>query len=359
MKSFKESEDIKKAFTLSTDFYTDYKLFEESKEKIFSKAWLYTCDSQVVKNKQDVFPLNFYHDFLNEPILFSRDENEIVHCLSNVCTHRGNVLQDKAGNRKLLSCSYHGRCFKLDGSFKSMPCFEKAENFPSKDDDLCNIPFKEWLNMFFVNLSGTNGFEKTIAPINERLDYLRLEDLVYHKDKSRDYDLNANWMLYCENYMEGFHIPFVHPSLNESLAFEEYDYELYDHCNLQLGIAKENELCFNIPKGHLDYGKKVYAYYYFLYPNMMLNFYPWGLSVNIIYPQGLEKTKISFRTYLYPSEEHLYENNGIHQTEMEDEAIVLQVQKGVKSKFYKRGRYSPSMEKAVHWFHQKIRSDFA
>lgn len=131
---------------------------------------------------------------------------------------------------------------------------------------------------------------------------------------------------------------------------------MFENCNLQLGIAKEGEPCFEIPKGHRDHGKKNYAYYFFLFPNMMFNVYPWGLSLNIIYPKGIEKTKISFRTYLFPAKEAMFENNALHQTEMEDEAIVLKVQKGIKSRFYQKGRYSPSMEKAVFWFHEKIRN---
>lgn len=354
MKKAEIKKDIKKAHTLHTDFYTDPDLFLLIKEKIFANSWLYACDATVLKNSFDVYPLNFYPEFLEEPILFSKDENDVEHCLSNVCTHRGNILIDNPSNRRVLSCGYHGRCFRHNGHFKSMPCFEKAEDFPSEADHLFQIPFGKWLNMFFVGLEAKGDFIDLIQPMVERLNFLPLEELVFHPDKSVDYPLKANWMLYCENYLEGFHIPFVHPGLNEALAFEEYDYELYEHCNLQLGIAKEGELCFDIPSGHPDHGKNVFAYYYFLYPNMMLNFYPWGLSTNIICPKGVEETLISFRTYLFPGKESLYQNNGLHQTEMEDEAIVLQVQKGIKSRFYQRGRFSPSMEKAVHWFHQKM-----
>ena len=147
-------------------------------------------------------------------MLFSRDGKGQDHCLSNVCTHRGNLLVDKAGIKRILTCSYHGRCFKSDGSFKSMPCFEDVENFPSKEDDLSQVPFGKRLNMFFVNLYPQQNFEDQISPILDRLSFLPLEDMIYDPEKSNDYELDANWMLYCENYLEGFHIPFVHPQLN-------------------------------------------------------------------------------------------------------------------------------------------------
>ena len=84
--------------------------------------------------------------------------------------------------------------------------------------------------------------------------------------------------------LEGFHIPFVHKDLNEVLDYNIYKTEVYDHCNLQIGYSEDDTDVFNLPKDHLDYGKNVAAYYYWVFPNMMFNFYPWGLSINIVKP---------------------------------------------------------------------------
>ena len=84
----------------------------------------------------------------------------------------------------------------------------------------------------------------------------------------------------------------------------------------------------------------------------MLNFYPWGLSVNIITPISVNQTKIQFKSYVW-DESKLNSGAGadLHKVELEDEKVVQQVQKGVVSRFYEYGRFSPSMEKGVHHFH--------
>ena len=87
----------------------------------------------------------------------------------------------------------------------------------------------------------------------------------------------------------------------------------------------------------------------------MINIYTWGISLNIVKPKGMEKTEIVFKTYLLPGVEKdfsIYDD--LKNTEMEDEAIVKNVQIGVKSRFYKQGRFSPTMEQGVHHFQSLI-----
>ena len=85
---------------------------------------------------------------------------------------------------------------------------------------------------------------------------------------------------YCDNYLEGFHIPFVHQDLNDTLDYGDYKTEIYDYCNLQIGYAKDDVEVFDLPEGHPDFGKKVAAYFYWIFPNMMFNFYPLSVPTN-------------------------------------------------------------------------------
>jgi len=309
-----------------------------------------------VQNAGDLYPFTLLEGVLDEPLLLSKDKQGTARCLSNVCTHRGKIIVESAGNKRMLSCGYHGRCFHLDGRYKSMPAFEAVDDFPTKADDLTNISLKEWLGMYFVSLDPQVSFEEMIAPINERVSFLPLDTMRYDAENSTDYYMDANWVLYCDNYLEGFHIPFVHPALNDALDLEEYAYEIFDYCNLQVGVGDGGEPCFDLPEGHVDYGKNIYAWYFWLYPNLMLNFYPWGLSLNVVTPLGHNRTKVSFRSYVFENSEFDTNEQRLHETEMEDEEVVLSVQKGVQSRFYKAGRFSPTMEQGVHHFHQLIQS---
>jgi choline monooxygenase len=175
--------------------------------------------------------------------------------------------------------------------------------------------------------------------------------MVFDAESSPDHFIDAHWALYCDNYLEGFHIPFVHPTLNKALAFEQYQYETFPLCNLQTGIAKASQPAFKLPASSPDAGKSVFAYYFWLFPNLMLNFYPWGLSMNVVLPLAHDKTCVRYRTYRLPNQEVERSASGIEQTELEDQKVVLSVQKGLESRYYTDGRFSPEMEPCVHHFH--------
>lgn len=290
---------------------------------------------------------------MDEPLVFTQ-KNDTFSCVSNVCTHRGKIIIEKAGKCRILRCGYHSRCFRLNGTFKSMPCFEKTENFPTEADNLTNIPFGKYLDMLFVSLNPRISFDDLFRPLKERVGWMPLDNLQFDLTTSKDYYVNANWALYCDNFLEGFHIPYVHPALNAALQTDNYDYELFPYGNLQLGIAKDGQPCFDMPKEAKDFGKQVYAYYFWVFPNMMFNFYPWGLSLNIVTPLSYNQTKISFRTYRFEGTSFDPEQNQLHITELEDEAVVESVQKGIQSRYYQAGRFSPTQEKAVHHFHRLI-----
>jgi len=186
-----------------------------------------------------------------------------------------------------------------------------------------------------------------------RLAWLPMQEFVYRPDLSKLFEVNANWALYCENYLEGFHIPFIHAALNASLNFGDYTTELYPKSCLQLGIGKESENCFDLPPDSVDYGTNVAAYYFWVYPNMMFNFYPWGLSVNIVEPISVGECRVRFLSYVW-NESKLDKGagSGLDKVEQEDEEIVENVQRGVRSRFYKHGRYSVTREQGTHHFHR-------
>lgn len=356
MNPFFVHPDISQAQTISTEIYNSPILFEMAKEKIFSTGWQWAGDASLVADPGSCHPFILLENYLDEPLLLTRDQQGTLRCLSNVCTHRGNLLVSEDCKTANIRCKYHGRLFRLDGAFKSMPEFNEVKNFPSPEDDLVKLPLFQWDNFLFTSIGQHLPAELFFKDMMARVSWVPLEDFRYRPDLSREYHINANWALYCENYLEGFHIPFVHDSLNAALDFSDYSTEIFfPFSSLQLGISKTGENCFDLPESSVDYGKKLAAYYFWVFPNMMFNFYPWGLSVNIIEPQAVNKTKVRFLSYVWRDE--LREKGAgtdLDKVEMEDEEIVQQVQKGVRSRFYKHGRYSTTREKGTHHFHRLL-----
>ncbi len=355
MPSYSIHPDIKQAQTLPASFYRDPDVFELLKEKVIMKSWQWIGDENLVKLEGQVHPFTLLGGYLTEPVVLTRDKEGTIHCLSNVCTHRGNIVCHNPGSEKGLYCMYHGRRFGLDGSFQHMPEFKEAENFPSESDHLHRFDLKQMGPWLFMGLDPSFPIQPIIDGMLERIGFLPLHEFKLNEVTSQDYLVNAHWSLYCDNYLEGFHIPFVHPDLNAVLDYGAYETVLYDHMNLQVGYADGAQHTFDLPGGHMDYGKDVAAYYFWVFPNMMFNFYPWGLSVNIVKPISLNRTRVSFITYVY--NESKFDSNSvamIDKVEREDEFVVEGVQKGINSRFYKAGRYSPKMEKGVHHFHRLL-----
>ncbi len=331
---FEIDPDIRKAKTLHADFYTDPAYFELSKEKIFARSWQFLGHASEFTGLN---PTTILPGFIDEPVLVVKADDELK-CLSNVCTHRGKILVEAPCEGNLIRCGYHGRRFSLDGKFLSMPEFEGVENFPCDDDNLRQLPFAEWQSFSFASLDPADGLEHFVGDVaanfaDDNYDALRLTE-------RREYEVNAHWALYCENYLEGFHIPYVHQALNAVVDYCSYTTETFRYSSLQTGY---------------DDGGNVAARYLFIFPNLMFNFYPWGVSVNVVRPVSPTRTVVEFLTYV--ADETLLDKGAgadLHCVEMEDEAVVESVQRGIRSRFYKHGRYSPTREQGTHHFHRLI-----
>ena len=352
---FHVDPDIARANTIHTDYYTSAQSFELSKERIFAPSWQFVGSTDLVKENGSAYPFILLEHYLNEPLLLTRDKDGKVHCMSNVCTHRGNLMVYEPCKTNQLRCKYHGRLFSLDGKFISMPEFKEVENFPTDADNLHSLPLFQWGNLLFTSLNPILTADKIFSEMKQRISWFPIDKLVFRQDLSKDYHVKANWALYCENYLEGFHIPFVHAGLNQVLDFGEYTTEIFQYSNLQLGIGKKGDVCFDLPSSSPDYGKEVAAYYFWVFPNMMFNIYPWGLSINLVQPLGISECKVSFLTYVSDeSKLNKGAGSGLDTVELEDEEVVENVQKGIRSRFYTHGRYSVKREQGTHHFHSLI-----
>ena len=347
--------DIGKASTMPSSFYRDRDQFEASKEKIFARSWQLVGDIDNLKAPGQIQPVTLLEGFLDEPLILTRDHSDRINCLSNVCTHRGSVLVDGCTNEKIIQCRYHGRRFALDGKFLSMPEFDGVENFPSEKDHLPKIAMGAWDKFVFASLAPVHALDELLAGMKARVGWLPLTEFRFDRTRSRDYLVHAHWALYCENFLEGFHLPYVHHDLTAALDYGNYRTELFALSNLQVGIGKRGTRCFDLPKSSPDDGQDIAAYYFWLFPNTMFNFYPWGLSINIVKPLAPDRCKVSFLTYLH--DESLLEKGAgamLDKVEREDESVVESVQRGMASRAYASGRYSPKHEQGVHQFHRLL-----
>ena len=288
---------------------------------------------------------------MDEPLLLSHDPQAGVRCLSNVCTHRGALVVEGEAHLNTLRCRYHGRRFGLDGSFQSMPEFEEVEGFPGPCDALPVLPLHEFGPLLFTALDPDHSFSEWIQPVSALVDFLPWDRAVFDPTSAEEFYINAHWALYVDNYLEEFHIPYVHGSSLQGLDYSAYRTERFAFGNLQLGIGKDREEVLALPEDHPHFGESVAAFYFWLFPSTMLNIYPWGLSLNVIEPLGPQRTRVRFLPYVWAPEKRHGVGGDLHRVEMEDEEVVESVQRGVRSRLYDRGRFSPRREVGTHHFH--------
>ena len=276
MTPFTIDPDVARAATLDKRFYLDDALWPLVLERVFARSWQWIGDLADVAAPLSLSPRDLLPGSLDEPLLLARDAAGTLRCLSNVCTHRGKVIVETAGRAEPqgLRCGYHGRRFDLAGRAWFMPGFEGVEHFPCTADHLREVPFTPWRGHAFAAIAPVAPLAEVFAEIDARLPWLDVARWQPDPSRARSFVFDAHWALYVENYLEGLHIPFVHPGLTQALDLSGYRYEIYRHANLQLARAAEGEAAFDLPPGSPDHGERIAAYYWWVFPNLMLNFYP-------------------------------------------------------------------------------------
>lgn len=349
--------DVREAETLPGSFYHSDEVYRRQRESVFARAWHFVADLDRLKAPGHVLPSELLPGCLDEPVVVVRDRGDEVHCLSNVCTHRGAIVVEGEGHVHSLKCRYHGRRFDLDGSFRSMPEFDGVTGFPSRADDLPRLGTGRWGSFLFANLDRDPpcSFDEWIAPVRARCDWMPLDEARFDAAGARDYLIEANWALYCDNYLEEFHIPYVHGASLAGLDYDAYRTERFPWGSLQFGIGRDGDSAFKLPDGHPDRGERMAAFYFWLFPNTMLNFYPWGVSMNIVTPLGRDRTRVAFLPFVW---DESMRSRGVganlHRVEMEDEEVVESQHRGLASRLYGRGRFSPRREAGTHHFHRLL-----
>lgn len=301
-------------------------------------------------------PLTLLPGSLDEPVVLVRGADGELRLLSNACTHRAHLVVEQAGTGRALRCSYHGRGFTLDGRCTGAPGFEGVAGFPGDDAALPQFALAEWRGLLFGSLAPEAPWRDVIAPVEARA--AAWMPAKWRRDATLDraFEFDAHFALYVENYLEGLHIPFLHPGLNARLDWKSYGYANFDHATLQVGVAAAGEPALALPAGHPDGARgPVGALYFWLHPTTMLNLYPWGLSLNVVEPLGPTRTRVRFHAFVERPELHdRGAGSGLVQVELEDERAAQQVVRGLAARSWRGGRYAPIAEQGVHAFHRML-----
>jgi choline monooxygenase len=372
---FHADRDIARASTLPAPLYFSAETFEAEKTKLFASTWQVVGHVRQVANPGDYFTF----DLIGEPLLIVRGEDGILRAFYNVCRHRAGNPASGCGNRKLFRCGYHGWTYRLDGALLVTPEFDGVEDFNTADFGLAPVLLEEWFNLIFVNLdSEADPLHESLGELPTQVEKFDFKSMKF--SERRTYEMNCNWKTYIDNYLEGYHLPSVHPALNRELSYNAYTVEPYPHFVRQWSPIRGAQPGDTAPRRYPqssndnsdnndnkkkdndnknDSDKECTADYFWIFPNWMLNCYPDNISLNIILPLAPERTLAIFEWYL-PEKNLASEAAGqalafSDEIQAEDVSICEIVQKNLHSRSYHSGRYSAKQEKGVHAFHQMYR----
>jgi choline monooxygenase len=349
--AFEFETDLSMAATIPSSWYLDPALLEKEQERVFGRSWQLVGHTEQVRIPGDYFTCTV----AGEPVVVTRSEDGVLRALSNVCRHRAGPVAHGAGHRKALQCGYHGWTYSLNGDLRATPEWEGVRGFDRARQCLPSFRVDVWGPFLFVNLDpAAPSLAESLGTIPEETRSLPLEHMRLFK--KADYEVACNWKVYVDNYLEGYHILIVHPELFRQLDYRAYRVEtaeLHSKQHAPIRTRIEDSLYHrNLPEGGAPE-----ALYYWLFPNLMLNFYPDNLQTNVILPLSHDRTLTRFEWYVLDpqspgvAEEFAHSFAFSDQVQKEDIHICEEVQKGLRSRTYQSGRYSVLRENGVHHFH--------
>jgi len=340
---------------LASPYYANDRWQAVERDTVFTQGWQLVAHAAQVAEPGD----HVVADAGGVPLIIVRGAPEPdapagqLRALHNVCRHRAGPLAtcDGRGARALV-CRYHGWSYALDGRLRGAPDLGDSTDFDAASIRLPQAHVAEWQGLVFAALQPAVAFEEIVAGIDARspagFGALRFERRI-------SYEIRCNWKVYVDNYLEGYHLPLVHPGLNRLLDYRSYRTEPGRWHTLQWSPLDTTQG----PYGESGDGQQ--ALYWWLWPNTMLNVLPGRLQTNRVLPLAVDRCRVDF-DYYYPAATaaaRIADDQAFaDQVQAEDIAICEAVQRGLASGSYVSGPLNPARESGVAHFHELLRAAY-
>jgi len=354
--SYNAAAVLQDAYTIPAPWYTDARIAQLELHNVFSRTWQTVGrTSQVEKPGQYVTAT-----VAGEPIVAVRGSDGKLRAFYNVCRHHAmTVMNEPCGHAQHMRCPYHGWTYNLEGELRGMTEFEGVCNFDRAQNGLVPVRVEAWENFIFVNLdphaAPLHDFLGALVGLAQPLNFGRLKFV-----ERRSYIQQCNWKVYVDNFLDGgYHVPHMHKGLNSVLDYTNYTIENVDCCCVQsspVAVDKSSEASAAATR------KGDRAYYFWQYPNFMLNWYEGYLDTNLVIPLGIDRCEVIFDFYFGDTSEaqmpYIRESMGVSERVQQEDIVICDgVQRGLSSRAYQAGRLSVRREAGEHLFHRLLAAD--
>ena len=323
--------------TLPAALYRDPQAYGRERQAVFAAGWQFLGHENEAPGPGDYIS----GEAAGWPVLAVRDADGALRGFHNVCRHRaGPLVSDARGHcGKELTCKYHGWRYALDGRLRSAVDFGAAEGFDPRAFGLYPVRLETWRGFVFVNVDEKAGpLADLVAPLDPLFDARGVA--AAPATLRRSHELACNWKTYVENYLEGYHIPVVHPQLATEVDATNYRVRMD-------GAVAVHEV--PTVSGVND------GLWAWLWPNLAFNVYRYGLMVEHMQPVGHDRTRLD---YLYFYDPETADMEAVLAASdlltHEDKVICEAVQRNLDAGIYQAGVLSPRHEDGVAWFQDRI-----
>ena len=341
---------LARASTPPSAWYRDERIAALERERVFGGTWQVVARREQLQRTGDFVTA----DVAGEPVLVVLDGE--IRAFYNVCRHHAaRVVDAPEGCARALHCPYHGWTYNLDGSLRSTPSFRGAGDFDPAANGLAPIRTALWEQWVFVCLDpSAPALTEYLGSLRDRLVPLGLDGLSFHERVT--YEMDCNWKVYVDNYLDGgYHVPFLHRELDSALQGSRYRVECAErYCLQSCPTSRPDSTAGAVRGGEM-------AWYYWLYPNLMINIYEGVMDVNIVLPLSAERCLVHF-DYYFAGQPEAFRADSMavaHRVQLEDVAICESVQRGLASRSYETGRLSPEKEAGEHLFHRLLHASLS
>jgi choline monooxygenase len=332
--------------TLPWAWYADPAVLRREGRRIFGRAWQYAGHTGQVAE-----PGFFTGSAGQIPVVVTRAGDGALRAFLNVCRHRGHVVAIGAGRRETLQCPYHAWTYGLDGNLRAAPRSDREPGFETDELGLVQIQVDTWGPFVFVNPDPDAApLADALGDMPARLAEILDVDALEFRFRA-EFELEANWKIACENFLECYHCAVAHPGFTAAVDVspEAYRLEASGLVSSQFGPLRRNGDSF------LTGGEVPRSQFHFLWPNFGINVFPGqpNLSCGSMLPLGPERTARVLDYFFAPDVDQAWVDELIafdDQIGREDTALVEGVQRGVRSGVLAEGRLLSESEQLVAHF---------
>ena len=329
------------ATTLPGSWYGDSARHERERRTIFGREWLFFSFVHHLDSPGD----SVAADIAGWNLLVVVDDDGQLRGHHNVCRHRaGPLVEPGRGHVPSLVCRYHGWAYGLDGGLRA------ARDFGAFDcTDIALVPIRvgTWRGLVFVNVDLDGDAPPLLDALGSFVDAcsgFAIERFV--PTIERTHVIECNWKTYADNYLEGYHVPLVHPGLNKEIDAKRYQVDVDEQHRWVEQLAPARD-------GAVNLGRWLWRW-----PNIALNLYPDGINVERFEPLGPRRTRLRY-SYAFASGQPDPDTDILRvssEVTAEDVAICEAVQRNLDSGVYGQGWLSPRHEGGVAAFQRWVRA---